>query len=291
MKRPLKHASAPFLASSLPPNRRAEFGDLVKHRYKTLLLIGAFLLLFTLPALFISFAVDYARNAYLTDAANQSLSSSELYAGVAAIKELGDLYLIPAIIIIYLGFAGLIRIIHELIWGEGVFFFHDWLKGFRENWLAFLMVGALTGVIHYLEGLIYDLAGLNIVVRLLPYLLDADLIWPIGLVFLSLSSIYKMKVGTRIYDGFVFFVKGFPFVLLFALGLLSPLLLNYINIVLLKYGLLIVIIFGIGPLYFLGFELYLAYLYDRYLNGAFLAQRYRGLYHPAPLDSDEKKKK
>lgn len=97
---------------------------------------------------------------------------------------------------------------------------------------------------------------------------------------LSLSSIYRMRTKTLLYDSFALYLKGFPFTLLFALGMLTPLLLDYISIVLLRYGLLILVLVVIAPFLFLGYELYLAHLYDQNLNASFPGQLYRGLYHP-----------
>lgn len=279
MRKKIKTATKDFSLASLPHSRREEFGDILRHRYKTLLMFGLTFLVFMLPALLVAFFGDYAENAYIIKNQSAGLSQNDLAAGLARIQEINSLFMILALAVGYLGFAGLVRILHELVWGEGIFFFHDWLKGFKENWKTFLWVGVLVGGFRFLDGFVYDFSELPIIVRILPFVIDADIVWPLGILFLSLSSIYKMKTKTLLYDSFVFFVKSFPLALLFSLGLLSPLLMGYLSNFLLKYGMAIVIIAIVAPVYFLGFELYLARLYDVNLNSCFPGQRYRGLYH------------
>lgn len=278
MKKKLSHSESDFSIENLPHSRKDQFFDLLKHRYKTILLLGAFIALFSLPSLAVSFFEDYAKSNYLASSSSAGLSQEALSQGLGTIDELANLYLIPALAILYVGFAGLTKIFHLLCYGESVLFFHDFYRGLKENYLPFLIMGLLAGGFRYLDGVVYDMNGLNIVVRLMPLVLDADLLFPMTLVFLSLSSIYEMKLKTRIYDSFVFYLKGFPFILVFALLILAPILLDYVNLVPLKFSLLLLLLLLYAPLLILSLDLYLASLYDKELNTNFPQQLHRGLY-------------
>ena len=130
--------------SELPINRKSEFKYLIKYRWKSLLILGGILFLFSLP-LFASLLIKDLKAISIVTTAE---SDNELSALI--INDMFyAVFIVPSIVVLFIGLSGLYRIIRNYIWAEGVLLKHDFFIGIKQNWKHFVINGIIFSLFYY----------------------------------------------------------------------------------------------------------------------------------------------
>ena len=125
----IKYSQNDFLESSLPTNRRRQFFDIIKIRWRTLFLVAGILFASSIP-LFIAIIFKDVKALSL----NSSVTDKSELANLLFVNHIFfTLIFIPCIAIIFVTLSGLLRIYRNIIWGEGVFFWKDFILGIKQN--------------------------------------------------------------------------------------------------------------------------------------------------------------
>lgn len=262
--------------SGLPRKRKDQFKYLIKYRWKSLLLIGGILFLFSIPLLASLFIKDLKAISIVTT----SDTGDEL-----AALFINDLFyavfIVPSVIILFIGLAGIYRIIRNYIWGEGVLFKQDFFIGVKQNWWHFAIHGFIFSTLFYA---VY-LATVYIptpYLRYLPLAISFIVIYPVILVHMNLTVIYKNNYLVQSKNAFCLYVKRiyiyFP---LFLLLIIIPFVFMIFTIPLIvKYIVLVVFIYLFIPFYILGISLYSTHVFDENIN----KEKHKDLYKRGLFD-------
>jgi hypothetical protein len=260
-----KRAPTDFTADLLPHNRWEVFWDVIKMRWRTLLLIGAILFAFFLPTMLLMVFRDiYAIN--LTLAKEQETISEEqaLYSS-RLVQNVTNLLLIPSLAIFGIGVAGTGRVIRELVWMEGVVFRDDFNLGIKQNWKYSFTIGALSGLMIFLASFTLGNSSSQIL-GILPLVISQIFFLPVAYLVLSQTFVYSQGFFRYVGNGFQLYFKTAPTTFLATLVMIAPVFLLLIGNLLLKYGLLIFCSVFLFPLQELGYFTYSCWVFDRCIN-------------------------
>lgn len=269
MSRKRKAAPSDFSPDRLPKGRKEQFVDLLRHRPLLLLEIGLLCLLGLAPFLF----VYGFNNLSLLPYAAATLSKED-YAAFAATNTLVfDFYYAVCFLIFSLFLAGIARLLRTLCWGEGIFFWKDFWRGVKKNWLAYLVWALVFGACRLLN----DFLSYVIPIRALSVLPSAFgiLFFPVMETCMVASSLYKVEVGENVRNAlYVLFKRpwGNLAFLLFPLGMALLDLSPYPLLNLILYVVAFSVLF---PLYLLSFYLWSLSGYDRYVNAIYFPRYYQ----------------
>jgi len=269
MRQKRKAASSDFSPDKLPRGRREQFFDLLKHRHLLLFEIGLLCLLGLTPFLFV---YGYNNLSLLPYAA--STLSKEDYAAFNATNTLVfDLFYLACFLIFSLFLSGIARLLRNLCWGEGIFFWKDFWRGVKKNWLAYLIWALVFGACHLLN----DFLSYVIPMRALSVLPSAFalLFFPIMESCMVASCIYKAEVGQNIRNALYILFKRPWDNLLFLLFPFGVALIDVSPYPLLNLILYVVTFLALFPLYFLSFYLWSLAGYDRYVNAVYFPAYYQ----------------
>ena len=112
----IKLSGKDYEASLLPSTRKAQFKDILTHEFKTLLLVGAWLLLFFLPILSIEIFSNIFVYTYITQN-NGALTPEEKKAFEMMVTLIQEASLVFGYLVFSVGIAGSLRIIRNLVYG------------------------------------------------------------------------------------------------------------------------------------------------------------------------------
>ena len=129
----IKLSGKDYEASLLPSTRKAQFKDILTHEFKTLLLVGAWLLLFFLPILSIEIFSNIFVYTYITQN-NGALTPEEKKAFEMMVTLIKEASLVFGYLIFSVGIAGSLRIIRNLVYGEVIFFKDVFITGIKKYW-------------------------------------------------------------------------------------------------------------------------------------------------------------
>lgn len=247
--------------NALPINRKSQLKQLIVYRWKSLLIIGGILLIFAIP-LFASFLLkDLKAISIVTTSDTSDLS----------LLFLNDLFyaifIVPSIAIFFIGLSGIYRIVRNYIWAEGVILKSDFFIGIKQNWMHFAISGLIFALIYYGS----YLAILYIDVPMLKYLplaLSVVLIYPVILVHMNLTVIYKNSYLAQFKNAFLLYVKKFYIYLLFFIVLI---IIPFIFMVcpvplIIKYVILFLFIYLFIPFFVLIISVFSMYVFDENIN-------------------------
>lgn len=270
-----KSALKDFSVDALPKTRKEQFFDIVKHRFDLLFTIGLFFLLFTIPF----FAALTVKQVILYQAYISIGSKAEEYAAfVKTNTMIFDAIYIPCFIIMGLGFAGIFQIFKKLSWSEGIFFLSDFSKGFKSNWLRFLIISLLFGLFHICSDY-FKSAYSNNILGYFPFAIGM-LLFPSAFICLCMNTFYKNKFVKTIGDSIIIFLKRPVTGLAFILLPIAMSFIPYIGIPVVIFVIYLVTFLLIYPIYGLMFFLYSLSGFDRFSNSQYNKKVYlKGLAH------------
>ena len=190
-KRKPKENKVPYTKAMLPSCRREVFFDVVKLHYIELITIGLVLFAFALPMI---------ANVLVTDLYTAQLSGGVAGAGTgdevaqllhesAIVQITSSLIAIPLLSLLFVGLAGVVRIIRQYAWGEVVFLFRDFSLGIKQNAKHMALLGAIVGCVLAGNAYLYNMAEVNNNVQMM-YIASA--LGAVSLLFLLPVGTYMM---------------------------------------------------------------------------------------------------
>lgn len=265
MKR-IKFNSSEFSTSNLPSTRKALFFDILKHKYKFVLLIGLVTFLFLIPAFAANISFDlflnkisqdpnFVNGDVITEAGMQMYRSSILLFGLCHVFTS---------LIAFIGLSGVTRTIRLLCWNEGLLFWDDFWIGVKQNikqFLVFSIIYSFGTVLIYLSRIVASPIFYG-----LAYGLTYAIINPLIIVILCYASTYSLKTGKVIRNGIALYIKNFLLLLLFSLFTVLYYLLNYIPIPIVMYVVKVLTIIFLMPMFMIAVYLSFSNIFDKLIN-------------------------
>lgn len=273
MKR--KASEFDYQRASLPRTRRVQFLDCFKMNYRLILKCGLMLLLFFSPMILFSLFADLYYVSLMSQSTEEIEQTQLLY------NYLLNAGLIICSIVAIIGITGVIYILRNFIWGEGIYFKSDFSIGIKQNYGKNAIFAGIFSIFYALSYFIYSLFP-DAIVSLLPIIMFALIFLPIYFWVILLNNLYQSKWPGLLRNGLYFYIKTIGWSLLEILMPLSLLGLLFIpfELVWLKYIILIAFIVFAFPIILLIMVLYSTSVFDKAINKDNYPDYYlRGLNH------------
>ena len=251
-----------FDKSDLPSTRKEQFFDLLKHRFFFLLGLGVILLLFFIPL----FASIVYKDLAILGINQSNMEANEKSSSLFFISLLFSFLVMMGLLIFSIGLAGVMKLLKQLIYDEPIFFKDDFLSGIKENFKFFLLISFLTGLLNLISNTIAILFDNVLIVKILFPALNFALFYPVLFVCIFLSSTYSNNLMTTIKSSIVIYIKHFPTVFLCFVLTYGVTFFQYIDIMLLKYLLILFVLLIYFPILFLSSYLNQIRIYDSLIN-------------------------
>lgn len=264
-----------YSKAMLPRTRKAQLGDVFKMNYVILLKCGLMLLVFFTPLVGFSFFMDFYYASLLSHATEEVEQTILIY------KYILNGGLILTSFIALLGFSGVVHVLRNLIWGEGIFFKEDFADGIKQNAGKNIAFAAIFSVFYAGAYVVYSLFP-TMIVSWFGLFLFALVFLPIYFWIMFLNNTYDSKFGVILKNGLFFYVRTIGWSIVGILMPLSLLSLYFVPfyLVWLKYLLLVLFIVFLFPIIVLIMNLYTTSRFDVYINKENYPDYYlRGLNH------------
>ena len=267
-----KKATHDFKVNDLPKNRKEVFFDCLKMRYGIIVSLGFMSVFFALPLVICLLLRDINLSSLLADITNQEFGEEQGYQLFYSLKMAYSLALVPCLVIWGLGLAGVMYIIRQLVWYEGIFFFSDFFEGIRKNWKAYSTSFLVLGL-YNVELTMLSYQKVSAVWYGIYLGAGFLLLIPIVLFVLQMSLVYKFSFRGSVKNAFLLYIGNVPKTLLAELSIALVFATMGIPHVLFKYVALLVMMLFLLPLILMGVVLYGFSLFDEYIN----KEQYPGL--------------
>ena len=265
----IRYATKDFEINDLPTTRRQQFFDILKIRWRTLLLIGFFLLLFSLPLLITIIFKDIKIMQILSD---ESISDAEKSNQLFINQMFFCILYLPSMIIFFIGISGVLQIYKNIIYGEGVFFIKDFALGvkqniFRNSIFAIIIVVLYSTMVFFantiqIQFLAFLPAGIVLIIAL-----------PIIFIDTVYSSVYRTRFFRSILNSFILYIKKIVFYFLLYILLIAGFIVLHLEffyisffILSIKYSIFLINFLLLWPVCLLGWLLYNYYAFDELIN-------------------------
>ena len=271
MKR--KFSKSDYQRAMLPRTRKAQFLDSFKMNYAILLKCGLMLLLFFLPLITFSVFMDIYEPALKEVAVEEKEQTMMIF---HYIKN-GGLILLSLVAII--GITGVVHVLRNFIWGEGIFFMSDFGSGIKQNAGKNVIFGTFFGLLYGIAYFIYSLFP-DAFIPVFAILVFGLVFLPIYFWILLLNNFYSSKWTALLRNGLFFFVKTIGWSILGILMLLCLVALVFVGYIWLRYLILVLFIVFLLPIIMLIMVLYSTAKFDQYINKEnYLDYYLKGLNH------------
>ncbi|NMA05431.1 MAG: hypothetical protein GX931_03565 [Acholeplasmataceae bacterium] len=266
-----KYKNTDLTIEDLPKNRKEVFFDVCKNRYRMLIFCGIILLISAIPFLALYMTMLSEIGKIQQNLASAVVTQETYNQQYFQINLIIPLFMLASSVIIIIALSGVTRIIHRLAWGEGVAFFYDFFLGIKQNFLSFLML-IFIGISFYVSNLIKTVILLNGLIETysvfyyyIPLFINIFLFFPIVLLYLMQSVIYKNTFIGKLKNAILLFIKKFLINVCY-MALLSSFLI-FIVFATAPYKLIVVSIFIFTfPLWILAYVLIASSIFDEYIN-------------------------
>ena len=260
MKRAIR--SKEFDKNDLPSTRKEQFFDLFRHRFFFLLGLGVLLLLFFIPFFASIVYKDLAILAInQADMEIEEKSSSLLFIGL-----LFSILTIFGLLIFSIGLAGVMKLLKQLIYDEPIFFKDDFLTGIKENYKSFLLLSFFAGLLNLISNVIGILFDNVLLLKIIFPALNFVLFYPVIFVSFFLTSTYSNRLLVTLRSSLLIYIKHFPSVFLCFALVYGVSFYQYIDIMLLKYLLIVFTLLLYFPILLLSSYLNQIRIYDYLIN-------------------------
>ena len=264
-----------YSKAMLPRTRKVQLGDVFKMNYVILLKCGLMLLVFFTPLVGFSFFMDFYYVSLLSHATEEVEQTILIY------KYILNGGLILTSFVALLGLSGVIHVLRNLIWGEGIFFKEDFADGIKQNAGKNIAFAAIFSIFYAGAYVVYSLFP-TMIVSWFGLFLFALVFLPIYFWIMFLNNTYDSKFGAILKNGLFFYVRTIGWSIAGILMPLSLLSLYFVPFYLVwfKYLLLVLFIVFLFPIIVLIMNLYTASRFDVYINKENYPDYYlRGLNH------------
>ena len=274
-----KYRSQDFSLNDLPMTRRAQFFDLFKTEWKTLLLIGLFILLFSIPYLTLDGFHWFIRINLPAELQSQGNDEETIYKALQFTEMMYELLLIPALMIFIIPIAGASRVLKRMIHGEGILFKDDFIEGIKINIKHFLILTFIYAFLRFTAQFIYIYIGnmpiISEIVRGVAMGVLYVLFVPILLFMFAQAAIYKMNLWINFKNSYRLAIKSILVMWIFSFIIFGVYFLEYIQNIVLKEGICIILILVFAPIYLLSLSLYTMSRFDKFINEEYYKEIYR----------------
>lgn len=270
-----KTSKIDYSKAMLPRSRKAQLGDCFKMNYSVLLKCGLFLFVFFIPLLVFSLFMDF----YYAFLSSNSVEEIEQTRLIFLYILGGGLVLLSLPVTIAI--SGIIHVLRNLIWGEGIYLSSDFKAGIKQNTSKNLIFGLIMGLLFLLSYFIATFFSGSIIVYV-PLIIYALVFIPIYFWLMFLNNIYSSKWTVLMKNSVFFYIKTIGFSLLGLLMILSLISLIFVpfSFIWLKYIFLVLFIIFVFPIIFLIMTLYTTAKFDQYINVEYYPDYYlKGLNH------------
>lgn len=273
-----KYKSEDFTVNDLPLTRRSQFFDIFKHEWKTLLLIGLFLLLFSIPYLTIDFFHWFTKVNLPAQLESAGHTEDEIIRTLQYAEMLYELLLVPATIIVIIPIAGVARVFKRMIHGEGVLFKSDFLEGIKINVLHYILLAFIYSLMRFITQFIYIYIGnvtLSEIIRGVSAGILYGLFLPILIIMFVEDAIYKMSFWTNFKNSYQIAIRSILIMWVFSFLIFGIYFLRYVQNIILREGICTILILVFAPLYLLAISLYTMSRFDLFINQEHYKEIYR----------------
>ena len=259
MKR--KASKIDYSKAFLPRKRREQFKDCFKMNFSTLIKVGMMMFVSIVPMIAFSLFMDMLYGSLVR-------STEEGLRETLLIWHYGlNAGLILLSLVASLGLTGSIRILRNMIWGEGIYFKQDFFGAIKENGgknVLFTLIFSL----FYGAALFVFISFADTVVAYVSMLLFVAILFPIYLWIIFLNNVYDSKFFVLVRNGFFFYIKTIGWSILGSIVILLPVtfILVPIDFLAVKYGVMSVLMIFFYPTVLLIMSLYSAAKFDQYIN-------------------------
>ena len=255
--RPAKKA---FQIKDLPATRGQEFWDFFKTRFALFLEMGGLLLLFGLPFL-ASFLVKYYALLY---PAAKSMAEAEYLSFYKTTRLLFSGVYSLCFFFLFLAFGGIGRIIRQWIWGNGIYFWHDFGKGIKQNFKNYFLSWLCFSFFFVLE----DFCSLTIENSLIAYAISGVflLLLPVLMMAMVETLVYSDSFFQLLRHSLSYLLKKPLATLLFFLFPCGVICLTLIDQIMIQFAVFSILFALILPFYLVGWSLYCFSLFDEFTN-------------------------
>lgn len=209
-----KAAKKEYEKYMLPKNRREVFFDVIKLNWIRFLLYGCLIMVISLP-IHISAILEDMYKIHLSSALSTG-KMTETEAAVLASSSSNTLALVNIVLLVIFaaGFSGLAHVIRQHAWEESVYFRYEYVKGIRQNAGSFMLLGLLTGLVHFFcvwfqNILLMSGSGGYDYVRYLPTVWFGILGLPPAAYLTVCIPIYKVKFYQNVKTALMLYFKNF----------------------------------------------------------------------------------
>lgn len=270
MRRKMKCTADDYTANDLPLTRKDVFCECYREHFRLIFNTGLLCLAFLLPVIIVLFM----RDLYIVSAigALEEQTAEKIAAVYYQADAVYGLFQILAQTLFAVLFAGVVQLIRQLLWNEPIFFGDDLKRGFKSNSLRFGVTVFILSVVNYAINVFTG----SIVNYILNGILVA-LILPVAIWFMLQSIYYNLGIFACIKNAILLYIRTVPMTLLLLVCTIAPfwLITNLINLILVKYIVLLVLyLLYIVPLT-MCWMLYASHIFDKYLNKEHYPQIYR----------------
>lgn len=263
-----KQIKQDFKENELPSNRVQVFFDCIKLRYSLIFKLGLMLVLFSLPLLAASVLKDSFLYSIQMSLAKGAISEADYTETYKMILRISYLVYIPCFAVLSLGIAGSLRVIRQLVWGEGVFFRQDFFYGVKKNAGHYVFYSLLIGVLHYLSRMAFylEMDGWLAILKYLPSAIAMIVFIPAIIFCIVQSQLYSLNLGLEMKNGFLLYIRTFFKSLLALIVVLLPVGFIFIEIVVIKAISELIYILFLLPFVLMGVFLFINSVLDKYIN-------------------------
>ena len=272
-----KYRKEDFSLSDLPDNRGKQFFDIFKNDWKTLLLSGLILLIFSLPFLTLEFFHRFVSINLPVQLRSQGIDEATIYSSLQLTEVIYELGLILCNLIFAVSLAGLARVLKRLVHGEGVLFRDDFFTGIKQNVGHFLLLMFIYSFLRFATQFAYiyikDIPIVSEIVIGVSTGILFILFVPIILFMFAQDAIYKINIWLNFKNSYQIAIRSILVMVIFSLLIFGTYFIRYIPLIyveLIVWGFIIII----SPLYFLSLSLFTMSKFDRFIN----KDNYPGVY-------------
>lgn len=204
-----KNAKTEYTKNMLPQSRKEQFSDILKLQWKKLLLIGLIVLLFSIPLMITSMAEDVYVNS-IGESLETNTDVQQILLATLHYKNVIAGINIILYAVLFVGLAGIARIIRQLIWSENVFFTVDFSLGFKQNVFQYMVLGILFGTVVFLTTFLSNLSltksGVDSLLHYIPIGIVLVVVVPVVLYVMALAPVYSNTLWQNIKIAIVLYI-------------------------------------------------------------------------------------
>ena len=202
-----------YTKDMLPHNRREVFFDVLKLQWRSLLSIGALVLVAAVPLiacyvieqLYSSMMLDQVTNIENTSEYLETLNKINVFSSAMAFIR------IPFFALLAVVLSGVARMIRQYAYEECVTFTYDFSEGFKQNCkqsvLLAICVSSIGAISYFAYGMISSAEGIMGAVMAFPTMLFIVILVPIASVMAVIIPVYNNKFSVNLKWATYIFIK------------------------------------------------------------------------------------